>query len=110
DNTSTMPPRSRYAYGTITGPLSRLDGCMGGKDPARAFTNNYAPAVDRPLRKYVPTPETFHCPADRGRDSDLFQNPRPKADLLWACRCQTRRSIAGTRNTTSCCALARTEK
>src|SRR5437899_6663355 len=33
DNNSTMPPRSRYAYGITTGPLSRLDGCMGGKDP-----------------------------------------------------------------------------
>ena len=78
DNNSTMPPRSRYARGTVFGPLSRLDGCMGGKDPAAGFSNNYAPAVDRPLHKYVPAPETFHCPTDQGRDSELPQNPAPK--------------------------------
>jgi prepilin-type N-terminal cleavage/methylation domain-containing protein len=78
DNNSTMPPRSRYAYGTTGGPLSRLDACMGGKDPAPGFTNNYAAAMDRPLRKYVPAADAFHCPADQGRDSDLPQNPRPK--------------------------------
>ncbi len=78
DNNSTMPPRSRYAYGTTTGPLSRLDACMGGKDPARGFTNNYARAVDRPLQNYVPAVEAFHCPADRGRNSYLPENPRPK--------------------------------
>jgi prepilin-type N-terminal cleavage/methylation domain-containing protein len=78
ENNSTMPPRSSYAYGTYTGPLSRLDACMGGKDPAPGFANNYAAAMDRPLRKYVPAADAFHCPADQGRDSDLPQNPRPK--------------------------------
>jgi prepilin-type N-terminal cleavage/methylation domain-containing protein len=58
DNISTMPPRSR----SLTGPLSRLDGWMGGKDSAPGFTNNYAAAIDRPLHKYVPAVETFHCP------------------------------------------------
>ena len=58
DNNSTMPPRSW----SPTGPLSRLDGCMGGKDPAPGFANNYAAAIDRPLHKYVPAVETFHCP------------------------------------------------
>src|SRR6516225_1671429 len=67
DNNSTMPPRSW----SPTGPLSRLDGCMGGKDPAPGFANNYAAAIDRPLHKYVPAVEAFHCPADRGRDLSL---------------------------------------
>src|SRR5439155_18024972 len=82
DNNSTMPPRSRYAYGTTTGPLSRLDACMGGKDPALGFTNNYARAVDRPLQKYVPAAETFHCPADRGRGLSLGGNP-PNIPTAW---------------------------
>jgi prepilin-type N-terminal cleavage/methylation domain-containing protein len=77
DNNSTMPPRSQYSYGSIYGPLSRLDTCMGGKDPAPAFTNNYALAKDRPLQKYVAA-EAFHCPADRGRDSALPGNHPPK--------------------------------
>ena len=40
ENNSTMPPRSSYAFGTYSGPLSRLDACMGGKDPAAGFSNN----------------------------------------------------------------------
>ncbi len=82
DNNSTMPPRSRYAYGTITGPLSRLDVCMGGKDPAAGFADNYAPAVERPLQKYVPAVESFHCPADRGRALSLGGNP-PETPTAW---------------------------
>jgi len=82
DSNGTMPPRSRYAYGVIDGPLSRLDGCMGGKDPAPGFTNNYAPAIDRPLQKYVSAPEAFHCPADRGRNFSLGDNP-PEEPTDW---------------------------
>jgi len=82
DNSSTMPPRSRYAYGVTVGPLSRLDGCMGGKDPGPAFANNYAPAIDRPLQKYVSAAEAFHCPADRGRNFSLGDNP-PELPTDW---------------------------
>jgi len=81
DNNSTMPPRSRYAYGVVTGALSRLDACMGGKDPAPAFTDNYAQAVDRPLHNFVPAVETFHCPADRGRD--LPSDDPPNTPTVW---------------------------
>src|SRR5690349_20793878 len=38
ENDNTMPPSSRYPVG----PLSRLPACMGGKDPAPGFSNNYA--------------------------------------------------------------------
>src|SRR5690349_6078978 len=48
DNKSTLPPSTGYPNPNQPGPLSRLPACMGGKDPAPAFTNNYAPAVDRP--------------------------------------------------------------
>jgi prepilin-type N-terminal cleavage/methylation domain-containing protein len=78
DNNSTMPPHSW----SPTGPLSRLDGCMGGKDPAPGFTNNYAAAIDRPLHKYVPAVETFHCPADRGRDLSLPGEPH-EIPTIW---------------------------
>jgi len=75
DNNSTMPPRTN-------GPLDRLDACMGGKDPAPGFINNFALAKDRPLQKYVPAVETFHCPADRGRDFAFAGNP-PETPTAW---------------------------
>jgi prepilin-type N-terminal cleavage/methylation domain-containing protein len=82
ENNSTMPLSSRYAYGIVVGPLSRFPACMGGKDPAPAFTNNYAPAVDRPLHRYVTAVETFRCPADRGRDVSLAGDP-PAIPTEW---------------------------
>jgi prepilin-type N-terminal cleavage/methylation domain-containing protein len=78
DNNSTMPPRTQ----SPTGPLSRLDGCMGGKNPAPGFANNYAPATNRPLQKYVPAVEAFHCPADRGRDLSPPDEPH-EIPTIW---------------------------
>src|SRR5262245_14142963 len=75
ENNGTMPLRTY-------GPLSRLDACMGGKDPAPGFTDNFALAKDRPLQKYVSAVEAFHCAADRGRDF-AFAGNRPETPTAW---------------------------
>ncbi len=59
---SSTPP------GVLFGLLSRLEACMGGRDPAAGFTSNYAPAADRPLQKIAPGKEAIRCPADKGGD------------------------------------------
>jgi len=69
DNNDTMPPQNTYQLtGKTSGPLLWFGVCMGGKDPARQLVNDYPLATSRPLQKYVPAPESFHCPADRGQD------------------------------------------
>jgi prepilin-type N-terminal cleavage/methylation domain-containing protein len=83
ENNETMPPRTRYTDKAAGGPLSRLDACMGGQDPAPAFRDNYAVAADRPLYRYVPTAELFHCPADKGKDIPLAGDP-PAKPSAWA--------------------------
>jgi prepilin-type N-terminal cleavage/methylation domain-containing protein len=48
-------------------PFANYALAMGGKDPKPQFRS--APkAINRPLYRYVPAPETFRCPADKGQD------------------------------------------
>ncbi len=68
DHNDTMPPETGYPLGVSSGPLSRFEICMGGKDPSLPFRDEYAMAKDRPLHDYVPAVEAFHCAADRGRE------------------------------------------
>jgi prepilin-type N-terminal cleavage/methylation domain-containing protein len=72
DNNDTMPPQNTYQLnGSTSVPLLWFGVCMGGIDPARDFLNDYPRATNRPLQVYVPAPEAFHCPSDKGQDFPL---------------------------------------
>lgn len=81
DNNDAMPP-ARIPQDVDTGPMSRLEACMGGQDPAPGFAADYARAKDRPLNSYVPAAKAFHCPADKGRDVDV-EGERPHKPSDW---------------------------
>lgn len=69
DNNQTMPPQDTDQLNGRAGPNDKYFGvCMGGKDPNRQLAGSFALATNRPLYRYVPAPETFHCPADKGQD------------------------------------------
>jgi prepilin-type N-terminal cleavage/methylation domain-containing protein len=83
DNRSTLPPRDTNQRGE-PGPLIYYVG-WGGKDPIPILAYMYALAVNRPLHRYVPAMETFHCPADRGQDFPLSgqKGGLPNKPSLW---------------------------
>jgi prepilin-type N-terminal cleavage/methylation domain-containing protein len=41
---------------------------LGGQDPSPAWVSGFRAATNRHLAKYVPAPEAFHCPEDKGLD------------------------------------------
>jgi prepilin-type N-terminal cleavage/methylation domain-containing protein len=41
-------------------------GCWGGKTGPMTLHGGHVPIERRPMDKYVPNPETFHCPGDKG--------------------------------------------
>ncbi|MBI3415423.1 MAG: DUF1559 domain-containing protein [Verrucomicrobia bacterium] len=66
DNLDTFPPFDA-AQGGQTGGLNSA-AALGGQDPSPAWATWVQPATNRHLAKYVPAPEAFHCPEDKGLD------------------------------------------
>jgi prepilin-type N-terminal cleavage/methylation domain-containing protein len=72
DYQDTFPPSQRSQFDFTVVPDSPADwvfgNYLGGKDPSPAFALGTPPATNRFLNPYVFSPETWHCPADRGLD------------------------------------------
>ena len=61
---------------------------LGGLDPTPLFAGILPAATNRHLARYVPTPEAFHCPADKGLDISSvsgFPPARPSMYLAMGC-------------------------
>jgi prepilin-type N-terminal cleavage/methylation domain-containing protein len=43
------------------------DHTLGGRDPSAAYAKYYSSSTSRVLYPYIPTRETFRCPADKGQ-------------------------------------------
>jgi len=63
DNRETFPP---FNSGLPGGP--NFAAALGGQDPSPAWATGFRAAANRHLAKYVPAPEAFHCPEDKGLD------------------------------------------
>jgi prepilin-type N-terminal cleavage/methylation domain-containing protein len=70
ENRSTFPPAWSSQFIPNANPDYLFAFALGGSDPSPAFAGDggMPPASKRPLASYVPSRETFHCPADRGMD------------------------------------------
>ena len=72
DNRGTFPPARVSQGNPAVPPYSPLDHdisfLLGGNDglPPYVSQGGFPPATNRLLNPYVRTPETWHCPADRG--------------------------------------------
>jgi len=66
ENKDTFPPFDA-AQGNESGGLN-FAAALGGQDPSPAWATGFRAAVNRHLAKYVPAPEAFHCPEDKGLD------------------------------------------
>lgn len=66
DNRDTFPPAHSSQINPAANPDYTHGNALGGKDPSPALANIFPLSKDRLLAWYVPAPETFHCPADRG--------------------------------------------
>ncbi len=66
DNRSTFPPAWSSQFIPNANPDYNFAMGLGGNDPLPEFSGWLPPANKRPLASYVPAPEAFHCPADRG--------------------------------------------
>jgi prepilin-type N-terminal cleavage/methylation domain-containing protein len=76
ENRVTFPP---FDSGLPPPGGRNFSSALGGQDPSRAWATWVQPAANRHLAKYVPTPEAFHCPEDKGLDltSLGFPSARP---------------------------------
>ena len=76
DNRETFPPSWSHQFNPSANPDYNLANSLGGNDPLPGF-NWLPPATNRLLAKYVPAPEAFRCPADRGIDTGEGIKHRP---------------------------------
>jgi len=60
ENRETFPP--------FDDGVTNFSAALGGQDPSPAWASIVQAAANRPLAKYVPAPEAFHCPEDKGLD------------------------------------------
>ena len=67
DNMETLPPFDTSQFGE-TG-WTNYAAALGGQDPSPAWATWFRAAANRHLAKYVPAPEAFHCPEDKGLDT-----------------------------------------
>lgn len=68
DYSDIYPPGDNYQLNPRnTAPVESYSATMAGKDPAPGY-KQYTAATNRPLSRYVPSPEAFHCPADKGQE------------------------------------------
>jgi prepilin-type N-terminal cleavage/methylation domain-containing protein len=77
DNLDTFPPFDAPLGDGIRG--TNFAAALGGQDPSPDWATWVQPAANRHLTKYIPAPETFHCPEDKGLDitSIGFPSTRP---------------------------------
>lgn len=70
DNREMFPPAQISQDSPAVSPNSTADyvhaNFLGGNDPLPAFKVGIPAATNRLLNPYVPAPEAWHCPADRG--------------------------------------------
>jgi prepilin-type N-terminal cleavage/methylation domain-containing protein len=66
DNLDTFPPFDDSQFNQ-PGSLN-FSAALGGQDPSPAWATWVQAATNRHLTKYVPAPESFHCPEDKGLD------------------------------------------
>ena len=67
DNMETFPPFDDLQFGPLPGGTN-FSAALGGQDPSPAWATLFRAAANRHLAKYVPAPEAFHCPEDKGLD------------------------------------------
>ena len=65
ENRETFPP---FDSGQQPPWGLNFSSALGGQDPSRAWATWVQAVTNRHLAKYVPAPETFHCPEDKGLD------------------------------------------
>lgn len=81
DNSSRFPPGDSQQFNP-NAPFVNYGNALGGGDPHAAdFIAAYPRATNRYLTKYVPAPEAWHCPADRGM---VGANFTAKPSCFWA--------------------------
>jgi prepilin-type N-terminal cleavage/methylation domain-containing protein len=64
DNQDTFPPGDSQQFNP-NAPFLNYGNALGGGDPMPT-SQFYPPAYDRPLTRFVPNRESWHCPVDRG--------------------------------------------
>jgi prepilin-type N-terminal cleavage/methylation domain-containing protein len=69
DYNDTFPPALSSQMNPSANPDYAHGDALGGTDPAVSLAGIPA-ATNRLLYPYVPAPEAFHCPADRGHNPD----------------------------------------
>ena len=71
DNKDTLPPRDNQQFSPIPSIWVAYAPALGGKDPQPRFSPGNVwtvpKAADRHLFRYLPTFESFRCPADQGQ-------------------------------------------
>src|SRR3954469_12048657 len=67
ENRATFPPFDDRQFDPPPGGTN-FAAALGGQDPSPAWASGFRPAANRHLAKYVPAPEAFHCPEDKGLD------------------------------------------
>jgi prepilin-type N-terminal cleavage/methylation domain-containing protein len=66
ENRATFPPFDSV-QGNDPGQMN-YSAALGGQNPSPAWASGFRAAANRHLAKYVPAPEAFHCPEDKGLD------------------------------------------
>jgi prepilin-type N-terminal cleavage/methylation domain-containing protein len=66
ENRETFPPFDTGQAGMLE--WTNFSAALGGQDPSPAWGTIVQAATNRHLAKYVPAPEAFHCPEDKGLD------------------------------------------
>src|ERR1041384_3298996 len=66
ENRETFPPFDTAQFNEPG--QTNFSAALGGQDPSPAWATGFRAAANRHLAKYVPTPEAFHCPEDKGLD------------------------------------------
>jgi len=66
ENRETFPPFDTAQFNELG--QTNYSAALGGQDPSPAWATGFRAAANRHLAKYVPAPEAFHCPEDKGLD------------------------------------------
>jgi len=66
ENRETFPPFDTAQFNEPG--QTNFAAALGGQDPSPAWAAGFRAAANRHLAKYVPAPEVFHCPEDKGLD------------------------------------------
>jgi prepilin-type N-terminal cleavage/methylation domain-containing protein len=66
ENKETFPPFDTAQFNEPG--QTNFAAALGGQDPSPACAAGFRAAANRHLAKYVPAPEAFHCPEDKGLD------------------------------------------